>query len=217
MAKPKDIRAAVKAELDFDPFIDDTDITLKNLNGDVALNGTVPSYPQYLQAAAAARRVAGVTRVHNHLMVMLPDENYRDDAQLTTMANSSLALNITVPDSVEASASDGNIWLTGSVGYGYQRDAAEAAVSGLTGVRNVSDDIEVRSYEETSDATKRVQRALDRYGLFDDDSDITVSAADGTIALTGHVETWAEHDAVVDAAWRSLGVSDVQDDLLITG
>ena len=217
MAKPKDIRAAVKAELDFDPFIDDSDITLKNLNGDVALNGTVPSYPQYLQAAAAARRVSGVTRVHNHLMVMLPDENYRDDAQLTTAANSSLALNITVPGSVEASASDGNIWLTGSVGYGFQRDAAEATVSGLTGVRNVSDDIEVRSYEETSDATKRVQRALDRYGLFGDDSDITVSAADGTIALSGHVETWAEHDAVVDAAWRSLGVSDVQDDLLITG
>jgi osmotically-inducible protein OsmY len=217
MAKPKDIRAAVKAELDFDPFIDDTDITLKNLNGDVALNGTVPSYPQYLQAAAAARRVAGVTRVHNHLMVMLPDENYRDDAQLITAANSSLALNISVPDSVEASASDGNIWLTGSVGYGYQRDAAEATVSGLTGVRNVTDDIDVRSVEETSDATKRVQRALDRYGLFGDDSDITVTAADGTIALAGHVETWAEHDAVIDAAWRSLGVSDVQDDLLITG
>jgi osmotically-inducible protein OsmY len=217
MAKPKDIRAAVKAELDFDPFIDDTDVTLKNLGGDVALNGTVPSYPQYLAAAAAARRVAGVTRVHNHLMVMLPEENYRDDAQLITAANNALALNITVPDGVEASASDGNIWLMGSVSYGYQRDAAEAAVSGLTGVRNISDDIEVRSFEETADATRRVQRALDRYGLFGDDSDISVTATDGTITLAGHVQTWAEHDAVIDAAWRSLGVSDVQDDLLITG
>lgn len=217
MAKPKDIRAAVKAELDFDPFIDDTDITVKNLGSDVALNGTVPSYPQYLQAAAAARRVAGVTSVHNHLMVMLPDENYRDDVQLITAANNALALNITVPDGVEASASDGNIWLTGSVSYGYQRDAAEAAVSGLTGVRNISDDIEVRSFEETADASRRVQRALDRYGLFGDDSDISVTAADGTITLAGHVQTWAEHDAVIDAAWRSLGVSDVQDDLLITG
>ena len=217
MSTTKDIREAVEAELDFDPLIDASDISVKNINGDVALNGTVPSYPQYLEAAAAAQRVAGVTDVHNHLAVVLPDGDYRDDAMLTTAANNALALNITVPDSVEASASDGNIWLTGSVGYGYQRDAAEAAVSGLTGVRNVSDDIEVRSFEETSDATKRVQRALDRYGLFDDDSDITVSAADGTIALSGHVETWAEHDAVVDAAWRSLGVSDVQDDLLITG
>ena len=29
------------------------------------LTGTVPSYPQYLAAAAATRRVAGVTGVHN--------------------------------------------------------------------------------------------------------------------------------------------------------
>ena len=53
---------------------------MKNLNGDVALNGTVPSYPQYLEAAAAAQRVAGVKNVHNHLEVVLPAGDYRDDA-----------------------------------------------------------------------------------------------------------------------------------------
>jgi osmotically-inducible protein OsmY len=35
--------------------------------------------------------------------------------------------------------------------------------------------------------------------------------------LTGHVRTWAEHDAVVDAAWMARGVVDVRDDLAITG
>ena len=67
--KTKDIREAVQKELEFDPLVDASGITVKNMNGDVALNGTVPSYPQYLQAAAAAKRVQGVTRVHNHLMV----------------------------------------------------------------------------------------------------------------------------------------------------
>ncbi len=42
----------------------------------VALDGTVPSFPQYLEAAAVARRVAGVTNVHNHLQVVLPDAGY---------------------------------------------------------------------------------------------------------------------------------------------
>jgi osmotically-inducible protein OsmY len=60
MTKSRDIREAVGAELRFDPLVDDSDITVKNVNSDVALNGTVPSYPQYL-AAAAAYRVAGVT------------------------------------------------------------------------------------------------------------------------------------------------------------
>jgi hypothetical protein len=32
----------------------------------------VPSYPQYLEAAAAARRVAGVWNLQNHLEVVLP-------------------------------------------------------------------------------------------------------------------------------------------------
>ena len=81
----------------------------------MALNGTVPSYPQYLEATIAAQRVAGVRNVHNHLQVVLPDEDYRDDAILTTAANNALALNVTVPDGVEATARGGNLTLTGAV------------------------------------------------------------------------------------------------------
>ena len=142
MGKNKDIRAAVKAELDFDPLVDATDIIVRNLNGDVALNGTVPRYPQSLAASAAAQRVDGVKNVHNHLEVVLPPGDYRDDALLTTAANNALALNVTVPDGAEAAASDGNLTLTGTVQHGPQRAAAEAAVAGLTGVRNIKDYIE---------------------------------------------------------------------------
>ena len=146
MSTTKGIREAVEAELQFDPLIEDADIHVVNVNGDVALNGTVPSYPQYLEAAAAARRVAGVKNVHNHLAVVLPDPGYRDDAALTTAANNALMLNVTVPDGVEATARDGNLTLTGMVEYGRQRQPAELAVAGLTGVRNVKDDIEI-SYD----------------------------------------------------------------------
>lgn len=51
MGKTKDIREAVEAELAFDPLVDAADITVVNMNGDLGLNGTVPSYPQYLQAS----------------------------------------------------------------------------------------------------------------------------------------------------------------------
>ena len=78
VSKTKDVRAAVDAELGFDPLVDAADITVRNIAGDVTLTGTVPSYPQYLEAAAAARRVAGVTGVHNNLMVVLLEGDYRD-------------------------------------------------------------------------------------------------------------------------------------------
>ncbi|HEX3955543.1 MAG TPA: BON domain-containing protein [Trebonia sp.] len=100
MGKTKDIRAAVDDELVFDPLVDPAGITVATMGRDVALNGTVPSYPQYLEAADAARRVAGVTSVHNHLEVALAPGDYRDDPVLTTIANNVLELNLTVPNSL---------------------------------------------------------------------------------------------------------------------
>src|SRR6516165_262337 len=115
VAKTKDVRAAVEAELGFDPLVDSADITVMNIGGNVNLTGTVPSYPQYLEAAAAVRRVAGVATVDNNLEVMLPDGDFRDDSKLTTAANITLAANITMPDGVVANAHDGNSVLPGTL------------------------------------------------------------------------------------------------------
>src|SRR6201995_1556261 len=213
----RDIREDVKAELKHDPLVYDADIHVVNINGDIGLNGTVPSYPQYLEAAAAAQRVGGVKNVHNHLEVVLPEGDFRDDAMLTTAANNALPANATVPDGVEATAQDGNVTLTGTVGYGQERAAAERAVSGLIGLRNVRNDIEI-GYDAESpvDVDLHVQEALERSALVPDDSDGSAVTQDGIITLTGHVRTWAEHDAVIGAAWMAGGVIDVRDDLQIT-
>jgi len=217
MGKTTDIRKAVEAELKFDPLVDDADVHVVNINGDVALNGTVPSYPQYLEAAAATQRVSGVKNVDNHLQVVLPDADFRDDAMLTTAANNALALNVTVPDGVEATVSDGNVTLTGTVGYGIERAAAEQAVAGLTGVRNVRDDIDISYDADPVDIDLHVHEALNRSAVVPDDSDVKVATDGGTITLTGHVRTWAEHDAVIGAAWMARGVVDVDDELKVTG
>ncbi len=217
MTRSQDIADAVQSELDFDPLVDPTDITVKDLNGEVALNGTVLSYPQYLEAASAAQRVEGVKRVHNHLMVKLPSGDYRDDTQLTTAANNALNWDVTVPPGVEATARDGNLTLTGTVQFGTERTAAETAISGLIGLRNVKDEIEINFDADPGDVTLLVQDALDRNALIVDDSDVVVNTDDNTVTLTGHVRTWAEHDAALDAAWMASGVYDVIDNLVITG
>lgn len=217
MGNNRDVREAVEAEIAFDPLVDATSITVQNLGGDVALHGTVATYPQYLEAMAAAQRVDGVTRVHNHLEVWLSDGDYRDDAMLTTAANNALTLAVTVPAGVEATAKDGNVALTGSVSYGSQRNAAAAAVAQLYGVRNVKNEIEVWNPADPADVVARVQGALHRNALVLDDSDVVVDTEDRTVSLFGHVRTWAEHDAVVDAAWRTEGVYGIRDDLVITG
>ena len=46
---------------------------------------------------------------------------------------------------------------------------------------------------------------------------VGVNTDRNTVTLSGNVRTWAEHDAVVDAAWMAVGVYDVGDNLYVTG
>jgi osmotically-inducible protein OsmY len=216
VSKTNDVRMAVEKELGFDPQVDSSQIKVMTIGGNVNLTGTVPSFPQYLQASAAARRVAGVTSVDNNLQVVLPESNYRDDVKLTTAANNALAADVTVPDSVEAIAEDGNVTLTGNVSYGTERAAAEAAVAGVAGVRNVLDDINLYVIDAV-DVDLHVQEALERSAMLPDGSDVKTDTKDGVITLTGHVRTMAEHDAVLGAALMARGVIDVRDHLQVTG
>src|SRR5580693_2786562 len=94
MSETNDIGPAVTDDLTFDPDVDASAITVENRDGEVVLAGSVPSYPQYLQAAAAAQ--------------------------------------------------NGDVTLTGAVRRGAERAAAEATIAGLTGVRSVTNDIEIR-------------------------------------------------------------------------
>ena len=122
-----------------------------------------------------------------------------------------------MPEGVEATAYDGDLTLTGTVAYGTERAAAESAVAGLTGVRNVRDDIDISYDANPVDVDLHVQEALERSALVADDSDVKTDLKEGVITLAGHVRTWAEHDAVVDAAWMANGVIDVRDELHVTG
>ena len=74
-----------------------------------------------------------------------------------------------------------------------------------------------RQHADPVDVTLNVRDALDRYALIPDDSDVTVDTSGNTVTLAGHVRTWAEHDATVDAAWMATGVYDAGDDLYVTG
>lgn len=50
-----------------------------------------------------------------------------------------------MPVRVEAAARDGDVTLTGTVRDGRERAAAELMVAGLTGVRSVTEDIQVHA------------------------------------------------------------------------
>lgn len=143
MGADTNIEAAVNRELVSDPFVDADDIVVEVVDGAVSLTGTVPSQAQRAEAAAAARRVTGVTRVDTLLAVALPGDDYGDDTALARLANLALAADAAVPDGVRASAHEGNVFLSGAVSHSDQRVAAEHAVAGVAGVLNITNEIDV--------------------------------------------------------------------------
>ena len=217
MGRTTDIRKAVQNELDDDPLIDADGVTVRNIDGDVILQGQVPSYPAYQESVEAAWRIPGVTSVRNHLQVVLAPENYRDDSMLTTSANNALAASIAVPDGVEAIAEDGNVTLSGLVDYRKQRLAAAAAVSGITGVRNIEDQIQVAYDVDPADVNQLVSDALDRQHVPADNRHVSANVTGDTVVLVGNVYTQAQRDAVIAAAWQAHGVVVVFDELELTG
>ena len=78
MGDIEDVGNAVADELTFDPDVDASGITVRIVDGEVTLAGTVPSYPQYL---ADARRIAGDRNVRNGLEVRLAPGDVRDDTR----------------------------------------------------------------------------------------------------------------------------------------
>jgi len=147
MVTDRDIRAAVYEELVTDPLIDTQDIVVEVLNGAVALTGTVPTQAQCTEAAAAAHRVAGVTGVDNLLAVAIPFDGFEDDATLAQSVNRALAANGSVPDGVKATAREGSIFLTGTVSHSVQRVAAEDTAAAVSGVLDITNEIEVQGEE----------------------------------------------------------------------
>jgi osmotically-inducible protein OsmY len=54
---------------------------------------------------------------------------------------------------------------------------------------------------------------LEEIELFDDNIDVSVNGGHAT--LSGTVETWSERDMAEDVAWRSPGVTEITNNILV--
>jgi osmotically-inducible protein OsmY len=118
-----------------------------------------------------------------------------------------------VPSTVDASVYDGFITLTGTVDWQYQRDEAVFVAGNLLGVIGIENDIYLDdSTPSPADVENKIKKAFKRNAKLDADL-LTVSTSNGTVALSGQVRSWDEHDAAIAAAWAGPGVKAV-DDLL---
>lgn len=203
-------------ELQWDPSIRESEIGVAASDGVVTLSGKVDTYADKYMAERAVARVAGVKAIADDLTVRVPDSYARTDTELAHAAISALRWNVQVPDEkITTKVENGWITLGGTVEWKFQKDAAERAVRYLTGVKGVSNTIEVHpATVSTFDVSRKIKAALHR-GVERDAQRITVEAADGRVTLKGTVRSIAERLDAEAAAWAAPGVTTVDDRITV--
>jgi osmotically-inducible protein OsmY len=205
----------VTDELFWDPKVQSTSIAVASDGGTVTLRGTVGSFREKREAKKAAERVYGVTSVENELNVRLMTDNARNDADIRGDVLQALVLDTLVPSTIDAKVVNGEVSLTGEAEWQFQRDEAMQVAGNIRGVVEVWDQIAiVGPPPDALDVKDAIARAFDRSAKLDANA-LTVETSQGTVTVKGTVQSWAEHDEAIDAAWAAPGVRDVHDRIVV--
>jgi osmotically-inducible protein OsmY len=204
----------VRDELSYDPWLDDTQISVKADDGRVSLTGAVPSYAELVEASDDAWSVKGVTSVDNELLVGLVGEALAD-ADIASRCIDAIGSERLVPKgAVTVDVLDGWVMLSGHVRHHFQRQAAKFAAQRVKGVRGITDNITISTEPIPSDVAQRITDALNRKAVLDD-SVIQVINDGSIIYLDGTTDSYTAMQTAEDTAWAAPGVTDVVDRLVV--
>lgn len=213
MKTDAELRADVLAELAWDPVLNDSAVGVIVKDGLVTLTGHLDTFAQKHAAERAVRRVAGVRGIAVELDVKLAPEHRRTDSDIAQAAIAALRWNSLVPDEhVKVEVEDAWVTLTGEVDWPYQFSSAEQCIRPLTGVRGITNLVKVKPRVRGNDIARQITAALTRHAEREAQH-IDVDVQEGTVTLSGWVDSLAEHDAAIGAAFGTRGVTSVVDKL----
>jgi osmotically-inducible protein OsmY len=208
------LREDVLAELHWDPEVEETKIGVAVTDGAITLSGHVPTYAQRTAAKRAVARVAGVHAIVDNIEVCLDARHRASDEGLAERIAHVLTWNISAPADVKAEVKNGVVTLTGKLDRHYQRVNILRNIEHVSGVISVIDNMTLKSHVSTAGVQQRIAEALRRH-VDVEASGVKITASDGTVTLTGKVDSYGDRNRVEDAAWAAPGVIRVIDRLTI--
>lgn len=215
MKNDRQLQEDILNELDWEPSVEASRIGVEVSGGVATLSGHVDSYTQKWAAERAAQHVAGIKSIAVELDVVPPGPHQRNDTEIAHAATQAIDWNASVPkDQIKLVVENGWITLSGEVERAFVRNAAEVSVRNLYGVKGIVNKIIICPRAEPRGVKTKIEAALYRRAHVDATA-ITVGVEEGTVTLTGEVDSLAARSTVEWAAWNAPGVQRVVDKLVI--
>jgi osmotically-inducible protein OsmY len=205
----------VTNELAWEPSVNETHIGVSVKDGLVTLTGHIPSYGEKYGAEAAAKRVQGVRAVANELDVRIASDTRKTDEDIARSCLAALHAHSAVPDDrLMLVVNAGWVTVEGVVEWQYQKNAVETALRYLTGVRGITNKIELTPRASAAGVKERIEDALKRSAELDAQR-IHVEAHDSKVTLSGRVHSWVARNEAQAVAWAAPGVTEVENNLVV--
>jgi len=137
-----EIKEILSSILQWDPDIDSSDVLINVENGNVTLDGSVPSLWQKLRIEEKAAEINGVVFLHNRLTVV-PTAHYVDELiakDVVAALDRSTDINV---NTVDVQVSDGRVVLSGNVNNYNALKTAENCARYTDGVIEVINNLQI--------------------------------------------------------------------------
>jgi osmotically-inducible protein OsmY len=213
MKTDAEIQKNVMEELKWESAVHSSDIGVSVKNGVVTLSGTVDTYMEKKAAEKATLKVVGVKGIAEDIEIKLTYRDQKTDAELAQAVVNSLTWNVLVPDD-KIKIKVENAWVTaeGMVEWAYEKNAVRDAISGIVGVKGISNLVKVTPKINPADVKKKITAAFERSASIDANS-IRIEDIGNKVILTGKVRSYAEKREAERAAWNAPGVAAVENNI----
>lgn len=209
------IQKDVMDQLEWEPFLNASEIGVAVKNGIVTLSGQVDSFAKKLAAENAAKKISGVKAIAEDIQIGVSPSYKKTDAEIAEAVVNALKWHTAVQEEkIKIKVENGVVRLEGEVEWEYQRSNAKAAVVNLAGVNGVINLIVVKPKVASSDVQKRINAAFHRSATIDA-SKIDAEVSGSKVTLHGTVRSYSEKEDAENAAWNAPGVLTVKNDLQI--
>ncbi|MEQ8768037.1 MAG: BON domain-containing protein [Planctomycetota bacterium] len=219
-----EIAPEIRGRLREDASIDDSDVEVTVDEGTVTLTGTVGSAFEK-RAATYKAWVAGVDTVVNENLTVewwAKDPQQRrsgftsaDDSKIEKVVERAMLYDPRVESfEIGVSADSGRVTLTGRVDNLAAKSTAEDLAQSCIGVWHVRNLIKVRPEDYPTDETleQRAREAIERDGFLES-YEMDVRASDGTLILSGVVDSQFEKDRAQTVMSRVQGIEEIRNRL----